>query len=524
VKLGVIVSGGRVTRWQAEALRGISEGNQFVVYDCRNSKPSRRRASNAGYYLLNLLSVRSPATKMVRAPDELTILDTVRFDSAPDGAWECLPNALVARIRRDDPQVIVKFGMGLLRVPPNDQLPCPILSYHHGDPRRFRGRPAGFHELSEDAPALGQIVQILTNRLDAGQVVAFAETRIHSHSWRRTLADAFRVSPLLLPVAIRNAVARTPVPIDSNGRNYRLPSNGAAFRFGLGLWRAKARRYAYGAFVEKDWRVAEANLDGPPSLASMQALADSGRWTVAPVPAPFTFLADPFFGSSGEVFAEAMRRDGQGQIVRLSGGAHQVMPLGGGHLSYPFRFEWEGQHYLLPEMAAWSLPRIFEIVDGGMQERGRLELAGDPRLLDATLHVEKGTCFLFANREDEGAGVLRLWTATSPFDRFVEHPASPILVSPAGARMGGGILTLAEGRFRPGQDSRRGYGDGLILFRIEEISPTAYRESEAATLRFTSVRGPHTLNLRGNRALFDFYRDRLTPLAGWRRLRQARSA
>jgi len=92
--------------------------------------------------------------------------------------------------------------MGLLRVPPAERIGCQILSYHHGDPRRFRGRPAGFYELLSGESQIGQVVQILSNALDAGKVVAYAETKAYPHSYRNTLIEAFRRSPLLLRTAV----------------------------------------------------------------------------------------------------------------------------------------------------------------------------------------------------------------------------------------------------------------------------------------------------------------------------------
>ena len=86
--------------------------------------------------------------------------------------------------------------------------------------------------------------------------------------------------------------------------------------------------------------------------------------------------------------------------------------------------------------------------------------------------------------------------------------------------MGGAILHRHGQLFRFGQDLRGRYGDGLIAFRIEEISRTAYRETQCGEIRFASHRGPHTLNFRGHTALFDYYDERLSPLAGVRRLRQ----
>ena len=96
---------------------------------------------------------------------------------------------------------VTKFGMGLLRVPPDAEFSIPIISFHHGDLRKFRGRPAGFYELLNGEPVVGQVVQRLTNRLDAGEVLAFAETKARPHSYRATMEDAYRTSPLLLPQA-----------------------------------------------------------------------------------------------------------------------------------------------------------------------------------------------------------------------------------------------------------------------------------------------------------------------------------
>jgi hypothetical protein len=55
VKIGVITSGGTVARWQADALRQVADGNQFVIYDCAPSGGRRRPVAHGAYYLLNML-------------------------------------------------------------------------------------------------------------------------------------------------------------------------------------------------------------------------------------------------------------------------------------------------------------------------------------------------------------------------------------------------------------------------------------------------------------------------------------
>ena len=84
--------------------------------------------------------------------------------------------------------------------------------------------------------------------------------------------------------------------------------------------------------------------------------------------------------------------------------------------------------------------------------------------------------------------------------------------------MGGGIVRHGNRIFRLGQDLSRSYGDGLIIFEILTLSPDDYAEQAVGHIRFTNRQGPHTLNFRGREMVFDHYYDRLSPLAGFRRV------
>ena len=70
--------------------------------------------------------------------------------------------------------VVIKLGMNLHRDP--DDLPARygVLSFHHGDPSEYRGRPAGFYEVLAGADHIAAIVQRIGNKLDAGKVLAYA--------------------------------------------------------------------------------------------------------------------------------------------------------------------------------------------------------------------------------------------------------------------------------------------------------------------------------------------------------------
>jgi hypothetical protein len=141
-------------------------------------------------------------------------------------------------------------------------------------------------------------------------------------------------------------------------------------------------------------------------------------------------------------------------------------------------------------------------------------------LIDPTLYQSDGRVFLFANDDRDGSSVLRLWHADTLFGPFAEHRSSPIRISPAGSRMAGAIRAAADGaQYRLGQDLRRSYGDGIVIFRVDTISPVEYRETKVGEVRLAGCCGPHTLNFRDGDVVFDYYSNRFSPLAGIRRFR-----
>lgn len=520
LRVAVIVDRGEVQRFGLRALDSLRGCDEITIVSCLNGRVRRRPFRHLGYYALALLFARNPLARFV--PVERTskrIAEVVEFECGWDGNWQTLPPDVVARLAGFD--VIVKLGMGLLRVPPPEELPAPILAWHHGDPERFRGRPAGFWELVERSPVIGQIVQVLSNRLDSGRIVAFAQTKVHGHSYRATLIEAYRHSHLLINEAVRNALAGTALPRSSDGRNYRLPSNPAVLGF---VWRrmaAFAKRLAYGAVVDTAWRVSLAHFpsDQALALADGDAFPAADRWDTLPTPRGYVFLADPFFSREPNgILVEALRRGaGTGTIGLVDEDGYRQVSHGRSHFSYPATIESDGEQLIVPEMAQWGDQCCFRIRDGRMEEAGTLDIEGRPRLLDPTLIEHDGRLYLFGNDWNDGSSALLLWSAESLRSRFRLHPFSPVLISPSGGRMAGALLRTGGRLIRFGQSFLGDYGDGVFVFEVETLTPDEYRERALGQIRFSDRLGPHTLNFDGNRVLFDWYTKQYSALAGVRR-------
>jgi hypothetical protein len=279
------------------------------------------------------------------------------------------------------------------------------------------------------------------------------------------------------------------------------------------------RRGIYGALFDKRWNVSRCSAGDDVDLPSAIEGAQSREWSTLSIERPFMFLADPFFFTGTEdILVEAMNgRSGKGEILRYREGSVQRMGGTRGHASYPGSITHLGETMVVPESAHWAPPALYKVAGQALEKVADLDIAATA-ILDPTLHRHDGQVYLFGNHAAEGPCVLRLWVADDPFGRFEEHPDSPVCLSIRGGRMGGAIAALGGRLFRIGQDVRSDYGDGVRIFEIQELSPQRYRECEVESFNFSRVHGPHTVNIRDGVLLFDWYTNRFSIAAGFRRL------
>ena len=82
------------------------------------------------------------------------------------------------KLKSLQPEVIVMLGgFGIVKEPLLSLAPQGILSYHHGNMRKYRGQPVGFWELYNGEKEMGVTVQRLAKGIDKG--IPIMEKTIH---------------------------------------------------------------------------------------------------------------------------------------------------------------------------------------------------------------------------------------------------------------------------------------------------------------------------------------------------------
>ena len=519
----LIVDSDTISAWQARALQLNSDIIDIVeVLYCTNLRSRKRKFQHFCYYFLNIFAIRNIWTKKTSWEPHVGFNSKIHhFEAHRIGIWELIPKENLDQIKNAQVDLVIKFGMGLLGDPQNLSARYGVLSFHHGDPRRYRGRPSGFYELLEDAQHVGAVVQELSNILDGGKIRAFGSYQITRHSYRKSLEHLYHQSAYLLRIAIENCFSESYVDISCTGTNYTLPTNFTVIRFVASILRRRVRRMLYGLFFRKLWSVGSTTV----WTENNRGKSDLSIIQVIPKPKGVFFLADPFVIGNGSLLCEGSgNRQERGFLVRI-GGSPSVNLLHSNelkdkHLSYPFPVLLNGHTYVLPEMAEHGPQKIYKLSDDDELIDGQPLLGLENyRLIDPTLIYHSETWWLFAGIVGSEQDTLNLWFSQQPTGPFFAHKMNPVVQDPSKAR-GAGALFVSNGKlFRPGQNNCFGYGNGITISEVLQLDHDNYREEPVSTLSIDGLKGPHTYTASSDFAYVDFYQDKFYVLAWYLRIK-----
>jgi hypothetical protein len=173
------------------------------------------------------------------------------------------------------------------------------------------------------------------------------------------------------------------------------------------------------------------------------------------------------------------------------------------HLSYPSFFEWQGALYLLPETKSQRRVQLYRAVD--FPRRWELDqvLLSDVSAVDSTLLRHEGKLWLFTSGLNtcdpwfDGDSELFLFWSEQLAGPWRPHALNPVVSDVRSSRCAGQLFFRDGALIRPAQDCSRVYGYAVHLNRIDQLSPTGYRETTIATILpdwLPGNIGTHTFN------------------------------
>jgi hypothetical protein len=542
LRIGLLIDGARLSWFDAELVRRIGPGRIALVIQQelpRRSLPERiRRALKRGT-LLGSLAYRAAVwlerrTLALRRPEIEDLFRTIAVQkvceserlqlrpiASPSGFVHRFTDAQVQTVKAWKLDVILRMGSGILRGEILNAAMHGILSFHHGDNRTHRGGPAGFWEVLERRDTTGYVVQRLTEKLDAGEVLARGELGTkpryllnQHHLFKCSIQTMVDV---LARLEREGAHPREAPAVDWYAPPvYSVPRVADTLRY-LG---AQARRAAAGLarrlLVQRNaWELRVFRGDWRGLVAA--------RAQALPLPRG-TFRADPFIvrraGADVIFFEEYEFARGKAHISALVGAADGRFAYAGPvlrtpyHLSFPFVFEYGGRLYMCPETHEARRIELWRCASWPLEWRFERVLMDGVHACDSMLTERGGRWWLLTNLERDGAGdfgrELHAFHADSPLaERWTPHAANPVVTGASRARNAG--LLKRDGklyRLAQAQGFDR-YGRALGLYEIGTLTPEEYAEHPVAQLEPARARGElglHHLSASDGLVVFDVLR------------------
>jgi hypothetical protein len=540
LRVGVMLDRWNVPSWVAEVLSsvpgcGVAEITT-VILNAREAsvRPGWLRSGNLLWRLYVRLDrfLRPFFAGPFKLHDVRSALAAARVISIVpqrDGGVSRFGAEDVARIKAEELDVILRFGFNIVRGGILKAAKYGIWSYHHGDNHRYRGGPAGFWEMYERNPLTGTILQILTEELDGGKVIY--RTHGATQSFESLLVNRYWQYRKAIPF-----VARCLRRLYEHGEDgirpeaegpeykrpiYRTPTNAQMVRF---LARAAyqmiiGRMAEWLRFQRGHWflGVAKGVQPGEKMSGRVRALhPPSGRFWADPMITCRNGHAYVFFEDY-----EYRTRRGRISVIELDGdgraGPARTALETDHHLSYPFVFEWRGNHYMIPETASVRAVQLYRAIEFPTQWEYVQDLLTDVRAVDATLCEHEDRWYLFTSVSEAGGSSwdeLFLFVSESPLGPWSPHPMNPIVSDVRRARPGGPLFKRDGVLYRPGQNSERTYGHSLAVLEVTELSPERYAERFAFGINpdwMPGIHGCHTIAMARDLVALDCKTTRWRP-------------
>jgi hypothetical protein len=444
------------------------------------------------------------------------------------------PDAVVDEIVGHDLDVVLRFGFRILKGRALQVARHGVWSFHHGDNTVNRGGPAGFWEVMDRHPATGAVLQRLTEELDGGQILARAASSTNFNSVTVNRANYYWQAAALLTRELRRLQEEGPAeapPEDAEWSAYGAPlytspTAGMMARLALRLAGRLVRSKVDEVLRREQWFLAYVLRTAAPGEEDVphgvlyrfkELLPPPDRYWADPFPVVdggrnYVFFEEHPFDSPNAHIA-VLEIDAKGVVE----GSVRTVLRRDYHLSYPGVFRWNGSWYMVPETLSRRSVEVYRATRFPDEWEPVGPMLRDVDAVDATIAEIDGQWWLFAGVVIPGATeatALHLYHGPSPLGPWTPHRRNPVRVDVRGARPAGRLFRHDGRWYRPGQDGAPRYGSAVIVHRIDELTPTRYRETAVSRVAPTwrpGLRGTHTLNAAGGLTVI----DALRPLRRW---------
>ncbi len=549
LRLGLLMDSFAIPRWEYAMIEKIARSHfGEIVLVVLNDSPKEKRNTFSrfkdNWSQLAYRGYRSIEDKLFkvgydafRNKDSKTLLaevPTLKVKGGLTRSSDCFDAEAIKGIKSYSLDVLIQLGFRVLEGEIVGTARCGVWSYYPGDSQISDRVPAGFWEVLENHPTTYSSLKVLDKR--GNDIVIYGSNssthalsvreNCNRHHWRissflpRKLEELHTNGEEKL---FKNVERANKTDTFCLNNHYRVPKNGELLvkltRHFLKVVNAWLRKKV---FIEQWILLYDLTNDASNAFLTYKRI----------VPPKDRLWADPHVihrnGNYYIFLEEKLFETDKGNIslIVMDEKGHYGAPMRiiekPYHLSYPFVFEWKGEHYLIPESGDDRTIQLYKCVGFPDKWEFQHNLMENIEAADTTLFYHRQKWWLFTSiKEHDGYPnwdeLFLFYSDNLLSKKWTPHPLNPIISDVRKARPAGKIFQRNGDIYRPSQNSSKRYGYGLKFNQIVKLSETEYEEIEVRSIEPTwdkNISAVHSFNKEGNLTVIDGKLRRVRFLGG----------
>ena len=372
-----------------------------------------------------------------------------------------------------------------------------ILSFHHGDNRKYRGLPSSFWEVYNKDDQTGFTLQILDNELDNGFVLCRGNFPTQSYYLlnQKTLYErsSFYLKNFFYKFYNHKIIEKKKEKKNIS-KIYKFPKFYHSLFYMLKIVYRKLFNLIYKNLIVHNWTVLYSNSDYKNLDEYNFSYIKNTKGT---------FFADPFFvehDNKKYIFGEEYNhKSKKGYIVAYVIENEVSKKIGialeeNFHLSFPYIFSYKENYYMIPETKEINEIRIYKCENFPLNWKFHSTIKKDILAVDNMIFEHENLWWLFTNfspiKNSPESELNLFFSKTGPLtNEWQEHKLNPVLINSFSAR-NAGIIFNGNDKFRCGHVINDYYkGKRTKIFKIKELNQDQYEEEEIFELSANNFKG-----------------------------------
>tara|TARA_B100001175_G_scaffold271449_1_gene244158 strand:+ start:17074 stop:18693 length:1620 start_codon:yes stop_codon:yes gene_type:complete len=423
----------------------------------------------------------------------------------------------INKIKKENLDILVRGGSGILRGEILNICKKGIISFHHGDNDVNRGSPPGFWEVYKREKSTGFVIQILNEELDGGDVI-FKGNIPTSYFYTLNMIKLYKKANVFMHLLLEDIFKKNNVKVFSKKPYdkplYLIPSIGDQL-----IYLFKTFKYLLKKLFNKilgrklKWNVAYQYSNDWRDISIRKSKIIKNP--------PNSFIADPFlFRRNQKDYCFVEEYDfslKKGHISVYEFNDEREKYIGkvideNFHLSYPNVFEDNGQIYMIPESSAAKEVRLYRCLDFPLKWKLEKVLINNISAVDSNIFKLNNKWWILTNIDTSNSGehcseLHAFYSENLISNNWTSHPKNPLIFDSQIAR-NAGIIFDNDNIFRSFQiQGWDKYGEGVGVSKIIKLDEHDYKEKiefKLSSDSFKDATGTHTYNFKNGIMVTDF--------------------